>query len=867
MLRQQARAKRETRRLGPTPSVRNMPMNFQVPQQMYNNTNTGMNDYSQQQQQGMMMRPQQSQGQSQGVKQLIAKYPYLARNPDELSFNPGDRLFGFQTVENGLWWYGEHTATRQRGMIPANFVTSPEAPEQQQGGAGNGGSGKGGGAKKSDEEFSNRIPLTLFAHNLANCGALNCLIFGAFSAFWQFQRQDPENTPQKLESLFVVLFIWIYALVIAPFIFIYEYFYGLERQLSASKWVSPRGIAYLILSLPLYVGYPTMIAGANLTFCAFINMQADYNREAGKHISPKGDTFIKLPGPSVFSFPFLLYFAVNAAVTAEATIRFNDIIGGIQATCEGFTNVCPTDFAIAAKVGGQVLNFNCAIILLPVMKSGLRYLNNVQVGRGKMLSQYVPLRKNIVFHKVIAFMTLVATVVHVVAHFINFGIAPEVTLVLFGEFAWFTGAILTFTMVVIYCGAQNRVKRANYEVFFTSHHWFGIFFFFLVAHGPDFYSYAVVPILLYIGDRIYRAVRGNQQFFLRRVLYIPPIMELSFYPVGPWKFKEGQYLYLNAPHLSSNEWHPFTISSAYGDLENADRKEITLHIKIQGFKSWTRNLMEYFSKMAPASSKKGDAFVLELTHHDERGKVQPGKQFGPDGKPLICIDGPHAAPAQVYSSYNEVMLIGAGVGLTPASSILKAICRYKWKKGFSPQVVYFYWVVRHDEIESFRWFVNVLFELEKRVASDRLAGALSPEHRIELNVYVTAAPKAGGPIVEPKKSDGLKFTAAQGMNVGYDIDVGFTEEMLLKALLNPQSPSDQQRMIQARENRDIWIWNGRPKWDDIFQSVKEKRSAKTSSIATCFCGTPVIGKDLKVNCSRASSRREGIRFDLYKENF
>ena len=103
--------------------------------------------------------------------------------------------------------------------------------------------------------------------------------------------------------------------------------------------------------------------------------------------------------------------------------------------------------------------------------------------------------------------------------------------------------------------------------------------------------------------------------------------------------------------------------------------------------------------------------------------------------------------------------------------------------------------------------------------------------------------------------------------VGYDIDVGFTEDMLMKALLNPQSPSEQQRAIQSRENRDIWIWNGRPKWDDIFQGVKEKRNPRTTSIGTCFCGTPVIGKDLKVNCSKASSRREGIHFELYKENF
>lgn len=30
--------------------------------------------------------------------------------------------------------------------------------------------------------------------------------------------------------------------------------------------------------------------------------------------------------------------------------------------------------------------------------------------------------------------------------------------------------------------------------------------------------------------------------------------------------QEGQYLYLNCPHINADEWHPFTISSAQDDL-------------------------------------------------------------------------------------------------------------------------------------------------------------------------------------------------------------------------------------------------------------------------------------------------------------
>jgi len=77
-------------------------------------------------------------------------------------------------------------------------------------------------------------------------------------------------------------------------------------------------------------------------------------------------------------------------------------------------------------------------------------------------------------------------------------------------------------------------------------------------------------------------------------------------------------------------------------------------------------------------------FVLELSHMDKNGKKQRGKYTGPDNLPLVQVDGPHAAPAQHYSDYTEIMLVGAGIGLTPSSSILQSVLRHKWKKGFHP---------------------------------------------------------------------------------------------------------------------------------------------------------------------------------------
>ena len=72
-----------------------------------------------------------------------------------------------------------------------------------------------------------------------------------------------------------------------------------------------------------------------------------------------------------------------------------------------------------AKAFGQLLNFNCALLLVPVCRVVLRALNSVDT-IGKM----VPLRKNIIFHKTVACVVLFCTVGHVLAHFVNYATCP-----------------------------------------------------------------------------------------------------------------------------------------------------------------------------------------------------------------------------------------------------------------------------------------------------------------------------------------------------------------------------------------------------------------------------------------------------------
>lgn len=48
--------------------------------------------------------------------------------------------------------------------------------------------------------------------------------------------------------------------------------------------------------------------------------------------------------------------------------------------------------------------------------------------------------------------------------------------------------------------------------------------------------------------------------------------------------------------------------------------------------------------------------------------------IGPDGKtPILRVDGPFGAPAEHFFEFEYVVLIGAGIGVTPYASILKDV--------------------------------------------------------------------------------------------------------------------------------------------------------------------------------------------------
>jgi hypothetical protein len=587
-----------------------------------------------------------------------------------------------------------------------------------------------------------------------------------------------------------------------------------------------------------------------------------------------------------------------------------------------------------AKACGNCLNLNCSLILLPITRMLLRKINNWGesfslaqqnsdiLGRffARPLTRYIPLSKNIEFHKLCAVAIFFFAWGHMIFHFLNLQVANAVTLRRFRAWGWdgtdfLTGAIVTYAMYVIYTAAPDIVRFTKYEIFFHSHHMFTVFFLVLFIHGPVFFYWACIPVLLYILERVMQMSRGWVPFYVVKVEWISPVMAIYFRPQlkEQFQFKEGQYLYLNCPHISQSEWHPFTISSAHDDLltgprihletgedvvevprpknlpprakwnkyclasqdyttmdpidfldksETAYGDYVTVHVKVHGLnepyaRTWTRKLKEYFEQLSP-----GGRFPFYFSHRDARGDLQVGRMMGPDGLQILRVDGPHSAPSEHYTNYGTVMLIGAGIGLTPCASILCALTKYRWKKNYNPELVHFYWVVRQAELDSFQWLIHMLTDLSYELKSSKQNGQIDKSYYCEIHIYVTGVEKDAIPVAPLYRPKRIFHPSS--------CRPSFTADELYAMVLNPTVSSKGQvaRMKDARpQNRlqDIWVWNGRPHWDEIFRDMKENR--QHSDIGVCFCGAPVIGADLRTMCEKYSDVSEQCLFSLHKENF
>ncbi|XP_075287422.1 NADPH oxidase 5 [Opisthocomus hoazin] len=263
---------------------------------------------------------------------------------------------------------------------------------------------------------------------------------------------------------------------------------------------------------------------------------------------------------------------------------------------------------VVARGCGQCLNFNCAFLAVLMLRRCLTWL------RATPIAKVLPLDQHVSFHQLVGYVVLALAAVHTGAHVANFsrlarqdgrhalaeyllsarpgagglgGTAPPTGLALQGLLA----AMLAFS--------SPCVRRSgHFEVFYWTHLSYISIWTLLLLHGPHFWKWFVVPGGLFALEKVLGLAwrRAGGLRIVEANLLPSKVTHLVIERPQSFRYKPGDYVYLNVPAIATYEWHPFTISSAPEQQE-------TLWLHIRSLGQWTNKLYEYFQQPQLPSSE------------------------------------------------------------------------------------------------------------------------------------------------------------------------------------------------------------------------------------------------------------------------
>ncbi|CAN8292468.1 unnamed protein product [Cochlearia groenlandica] len=523
-----------------------------------------------------------------------------------------------------------------------------------------------------------------------------------------------------------------------------------------------------------------------------------------------------------------------------------------------------------AKGAAEILKLNMALVLLPVCRNTLTWLRSTRA------RACIPFDDNINFHKTIACAILIGILVHAGTHLacdfpriINSspqefeliasafdGLKPTFKDLMTGA-EGITGISMVILMTISFTLASTHFRRnrvrlpapldrlTGFNAFWYTHHLLVVVYILLIVHGTFLFfatkwyqkttwMYISVPLVLYVAERSLRASRSNHYSVkILKVSMLPgEVLSLIMSKPPGFKYKSGQYIFLQCPTISRFEWHPFSITSAPGD------DQLSVHIRTLG--DWTEELRRVLTV-----GKDPSTCVIG------RSKFSAYSNIDPSQRPKLLVDGPYGAPAQDYRSYDVLLLIGLGIGATPFISILKDLLNnskeeqtdndlstsdFSWNsytssyttttststQGRKKKAVkaHFYWVTR--EPGSVEWFRGVMEEI-----SD-----MDGRGQIELHNYLTSV-----------------------------YDEGDARSTLIKMV---QALNHAKHGVDILSGTRVRTHFARPNWREVFSSIARKHP--NSTVGVFYCGIPTVAKELKKQ-AQEMSQKTTTRFEFHKEHF
>ncbi|CAO2579085.1 Dual oxidase 2 [Lemmus lemmus] len=384
----------------------------------------------------------------------------------------------------------------------------------------------------------------------------------------------------------------------------------------------------------------------------------------------------------------------------------------------------PTDIEETTYVGiilsrgtAASISFMFSYILLTMCRNLITFL------RETFLNRYIPFDAAVDFHRWIAMAAVVLAVLHSAGHAVNvymFSVSPLslLTCIFPNVFVndgskfppkyywWFfqtvpgmTGVLLLLVLAIMYVFASHHFRRHSFRGFWLTHHLYVVLYALLIIHGsyaliqlPSFHIYFLVPAIIYGGDKLVSLSRKKVEISVVKAELLPSgVTYLQFQRPQAFEYKSGQWVRIACLGLGTNEYHPFTLTSA------PHEDTLSLHIRAVG--PWTTRLREIYSPPV------GDTYARY---------------------PKLYLDGPFGEGHQEWHKFEVSVLVGGGIGVTPFASILKDLV---FKSSLGSQMlckkIYFIWVTRTQR--QFEWLADIIREVEENDHHDL----------VSVHIYIT----------------------------------------------------------------------------------------------------------------------------------
>lgn len=520
-----------------------------------------------------------------------------------------------------------------------------------------------------------------------------------------------------------------------------------------------------------------------------------------------------------------------------------------------------------ARASAAALNLNCMLILLPVCRNLVSFIRG---SFKKCCKRNIrrQLDKHITFHRYIAYMICLMTIIHVGAHVFNVERYAEAydsptsdrallrTLSSLGNssrggsflnpirsqntdpilatlqfLAGVSGIVITLALILMVSSATELIRRSYFEVFWFTHHLFVLFFIGLVVHGFEGIVRRQSNIAQHNPLQCYR----NHTQWGRSQLPECPIPQFAGISPKAWMWTVGPMVI-------------YIIERIVRFIRSQQRVVITkvvkhpsrvfqLQMQRKGFKMLPG---QYIFLHCPSISKlEWHPFTLTSAPEDDYFSVhirrvgdwtnalakachtEEDEYTAASKMPMVAVDGPFGTATEDIFWYEVDVFVAAGIGVTPFASVLKHI-RYQCMDPTNEMKlrhVYFYWVC--PDTNSFEWMQELLQDFDTQMAEQGNTNFLT------YNIYLTR---------------------------------GWDKDQAQNIILHEGDEADPVTGLQQKTHY------GRPNWDKIFETLSKNHAG--ISVGVFFCGPSALSNTLHQQSNKHSAvDGTGAKFFYNKENF